>query len=342
MEYYKVQSLPLKDVITDLANEFHTTYKVECDLYILKLPPYIGKGFIRGIDFNNGLGLLFYDCIFNDDVQINFVVDEVHPMKYLYCLNGSLVHKFGSPDSKSHRIERFLNIIVACSDHVGHILQFKKRTRTVINSLEVDRNKFSKELDCEILQLNSDMKNALTDVNGSHSFIYSGDYSLPTAKIFEEIENFQYEDFLRKGFLNGKAWEILVFQTIQYSKNQINKGSKDKSDINVDMVRKAILLIDDDVVSYDKIDVISNELGITSKKLQRIFKKYQGQTINAYVVEKRLELIVELLNTTNHTIKVISELVGLKNRSYLAKIFKDNYGITPTEYRENKVDSELT
>ena len=333
MTKFKVQSLPLKDVIADLAKGFHTTYKEECDLYIVKLPAYVGTGTIKGINFNNGLGLIIYDCEFNDDVQIEFVLNEVHPMKYLYCLDGSLMHQFGNSDS-IHTIEKYRNIIVACANNAGHVLKFKKRTRTRINSLEINRSVFIKEMDCEIQKLESSMKDALIDISGKNSFIYSGDYSLRTAAVFEELDKFSYEDFLRKGFYHGKAWEILVYQTIQYNRDQLEIG-KTKDDKNLDLVRRTVLLIDNDPTAYPTIDELAKELGISDKRLQTLFKKYQNTTLNKYMMRKRMELIVDYLKNSDHSIKVISELAGITSVSYLSKLFKNHYGMTPTEFRES-------
>lgn len=332
---YTVKSLPLKDVISDLAKEFHTTYKEECDLYILKLPPYVGKGSIKGINFKNGLGLIIYDCTFNEDVRLEFTLSQVHPMKYLYCLEGELVHKFANEPDQEHQILKYLNIIVASTEHHGHILEFKKQVPTCINSLEINRNDFQPELDCDTSKLDTSLKNTLLDTDASSKFLYSGDYSLKTAKVFEEIKNFPYEDFLRKGFLHSKAWEILIYQTIHYTNSLASKVDSGQELKNLDIVREVAQKIDTDFLAYDNIEDLASEVNLSSKYLQHIFKKHHNITINQYIMNRRMEMIVDLLDNTNYPIKEIGELTGIKSISHLSKIFRNQYGMTPSEYRKN-------
>ena len=94
MRTVKVRSLPFKDVISDIAEAFDIDYVENCTLYELELPKNIGKGRIKGIDFDNGLGLIDYDCTFNEDIQFEFSVDKVHPLKFLFCLEGMFTHSF--------------------------------------------------------------------------------------------------------------------------------------------------------------------------------------------------------------------------------------------------------
>ena len=46
-----VKSLPLKDVISNLAEAFDTVYFNRCHEYQINIPEKYGTGFIRGINF---------------------------------------------------------------------------------------------------------------------------------------------------------------------------------------------------------------------------------------------------------------------------------------------------
>ena len=94
MKIIKVNSLPLKEVIRDLAKCFETTFEESCNYYSLNIPEDKGSGNIRGINFTNGMGILLYDCIFLEDVEIQFIVNDIHPLKFLFCSEGTLYHRF--------------------------------------------------------------------------------------------------------------------------------------------------------------------------------------------------------------------------------------------------------
>lgn len=63
MRCIRVKSLPIKQVIRDLAEYFDTQYTNNCDEYYLEIPNHIGNGFIKGVNFESGLGILQYDCV---------------------------------------------------------------------------------------------------------------------------------------------------------------------------------------------------------------------------------------------------------------------------------------
>lgn len=59
----QVSSLPLKDVIADIASVLNITYDENCTLFEISLPETVGEGTIKGIDFDDGLGLIECDCL---------------------------------------------------------------------------------------------------------------------------------------------------------------------------------------------------------------------------------------------------------------------------------------
>lgn len=68
--------------------------------------------------------------------------------------------------------------------------------------------------------------------------------------------------------------------------------------------------------------------------ISRIFKKEMGMTISGYLLRKRVETAKELLENTGMPINVISMQVGYSNFSYFTKVFRENVGVSPNEYRK--------
>ncbi|MBQ8893960.1 MAG: helix-turn-helix domain-containing protein [Clostridia bacterium] len=71
------------------------------------------------------------------------------------------------------------------------------------------------------------------------------------------------------------------------------------------------------------------------KYLGRLFKRKTGLTISAYVNRRRLEYAKKLLRSTNDPVIEIAARVGFNNVTYFNRLFKGQYGVTPTEYRRN-------
>ncbi len=68
----------------------------------------------------------------------------------------------------------------------------------------------------------------------------------------------------------------------------------------------------------------------------RIVKAFLGEPIGAYVTRIRLELAARLLRHSDLPIETIAFNVGYDVPSSLSKAFKQFYGISPSEYRNNK------
>lgn len=67
--------------------------------------------------------------------------------------------------------------------------------------------------------------------------------------------------------------------------------------------------------------------------MSRIFKKEVGMSISSYLLGKRVEEAKKLLSGTCLPINAVSINVGYSNFSYFTKMFKENTGYSPLEYR---------
>jgi len=64
------------------------------------------------------------------------------------------------------------------------------------------------------------------------------------------------------------------------------------------------------------------------------FKFHWGVTFSQYPKDTRLKYIEYYLKTTNYSLKNIADLVGIESLSYLNRIFKEKYNVTPLKYRK--------
>ncbi|MBO5926118.1 MAG: helix-turn-helix transcriptional regulator [Clostridia bacterium] len=67
------------------------------------------------------------------------------------------------------------------------------------------------------------------------------------------------------------------------------------------------------------------------------FKKITGKTLISYLQRKKLEYAKTLLLTTDYSVLHVSALLNYDSLSYFIRIFKNEYGLTPYQYRKNNV-----
>lgn len=71
--------------------------------------------------------------------------------------------------------------------------------------------------------------------------------------------------------------------------------------------------------------------------LSKIYKQETGGNLSNFIAAKRLEKASQLLIESNLHVIDISHLVGYKKPQYFIKLFKDQYGITPYQYRRQQI-----
>lgn len=82
------------------------------------------------------------------------------------------------------------------------------------------------------------------------------------------------------------------------------------------------------------LDNLSEKFSVSKYHLQRLFKKYVGQSPNEYLASQRLNHAKELLRSTDLPVGEIAYRIGVENTSYFISQFRTQERITPQKYRE--------
>ncbi len=83
-----------------------------------------------------------------------------------------------------------------------------------------------------------------------------------------------------------------------------------------------------------KLSDIASNLKISEGHLSRSFYKETGKSVVDYVKEVKINEAKYFLKYTNYTLLEISEKLSFSSQSYFGKVFKDNSGISPKQFRD--------
>ncbi len=92
------------------------------------------------------------------------------------------------------------------------------------------------------------------------------------------------------------------------------------------------LHLSDDIRMED----ITEDTGYSKSHISELFKADTGRTIREYIAEKRCEKAAELLISTSLPIQDISFRVGYPDNNYFVKVFRKQFAMTPTEFRQKR------
>lgn len=338
MDQITVSSLPIYQVIQDIATGLDVNFIKNFNFYRVELPKEIGDGHISGIDFGGGFGLLNYNCTFHNTFTIRFTLEEVHPMKFIHCKEGKFTHTFEWND-EVRDINTYENIIVASSQQNGHILTFAKGHKIEICSIEVDRNLFLPNVEKLNIHGGDLLSKVILDIEGKKMFFHRGFYSLVIHNIIVSLLEGKETEIADIFFKKGKSYEMLALQWDQFYQDKSKLALNRKINLgDFTLLEDIINYVEDNIDQAITLKSVETEFSISEKRIQLIFKSGYQSTFNAYLQNLRLKKAIELLKDPTNNITDVVYSVGLTNKSYFSKIFKEKFGISPSQFVKELID----
>lgn len=92
--------------------------------------------------------------------------------------------------------------------------------------------------------------------------------------------------------------------------------------------------IEDHICQKITVDDICNSFHIPRHLLYATFDNESGDSIQEYIIKKRIRKAQHLLSSTDMSVSQISIEVGYPEYNYFFRIFKERVGITPIQYRK--------
>jgi len=96
--------------------------------------------------------------------------------------------------------------------------------------------------------------------------------------------------------------------------------------------------IEDDL----SLDEMAQSVGLSTAHFARMFRKSTGQTPHQFVRRQRLERAKAMLRAPDARVLDVAVACGFKTQQHFAQVFRDVWGVSPTEYRQDLVGSEAT
>lgn len=102
------------------------------------------------------------------------------------------------------------------------------------------------------------------------------------------------------------------------------------------IVDQAIALFAENYTQPISIADIAERVGCERRRFAYLFDKQLGMSPVQYLTELRLKQAKKLLRTTTMPVSKVAEVVGYHDSFYFCRVFKKQYQLTPTEFRNLK------
>jgi AraC family transcriptional regulator len=88
------------------------------------------------------------------------------------------------------------------------------------------------------------------------------------------------------------------------------------------------------------LDEMAQSVGLSTAHFARMFRKSTGETPHQFVLRRRLERAKAMLRAPDARVLDVAVACGFKTQQHFAQVFRDVWGVSPTEYRQDLVGSE--
>lgn len=78
---------------------------------------------------------------------------------------------------------------------------------------------------------------------------------------------------------------------------------------------------------------VSKHLHLNSVYFGRLFKSKTGKSFKEYLLEKRMEMAMRILDMSDKSIIDVAQDVGIQSSSYFTQLFKQHTGVLPSNYK---------
>ncbi|MCM3411294.1 response regulator transcription factor [Metabacillus litoralis] len=129
----------------------------------------------------------------------------------------------------------------------------------------------------------------------------------------------------------AEIWLHLLIEAVQ----------KEKENRTESLIDQAKRFINENYHKEITMEYVSELINLSPFYFSKIFKKYEGITFIDYLTNVRIEKSKELLLDHHLSFKEICFLVGYNDPNYFSRVFKKVTEFSPTEYRQNLLNSNL-
>ena len=127
-------------------------------------------------------------------------------------------------------------------------------------------------------------------------------------------------------------------QDAQQAIEQLKAEPEEKLTTEQQLFRRICTLMADQQPYTDETlnrDSLAALLGTNAKYVEQAIRECShGENVTDFINRHRLEHVARLLKTTNDSVALVGELSGIPSRATLARLFRNAYGMSCSEYRQ--------
>ncbi|MCT4586600.1 MAG: response regulator [Carboxylicivirga sp.] len=143
------------------------------------------------------------------------------------------------------------------------------------------------------------------------------------------------EAHLQNLIILKKKWQHRFEKDLGIEINEVTRSNRDE-----EFLKKAIAIVYENISNTDfKVSNLNEQSGVSRTLLHMKLKELTGMSASEFIKGIRLKEAARLLCTEDIKVSEVVDQTGFSDMSYFARCFKNQFGITPKAYQQEKVKS---
>ena len=312
----------------DFITDFSKTYEIPLRDNYISIPPSMGEGYIRKIEFGNDFRLLTHCYKLKEDLILKRnAANEPNDLLSIFFYNNEqplhLNYNEVQPVKFSRKSESAIQIT---TNDLSSVIRFPANTQTHYVVVGITASKLKSLLDVE--KSNPVLQNILTP---GASFLYFESMIPEILQILKNIIAINLNDELSNFSVRIKVLELLYHLLHKLSKRE-NTSQKTVNNADAEKLLNARNIILADISEPPSISFLATQVGMSETKLKQLFKQTFGDSIYNYFQKIRMEEAAFLLKQSAYSVSEVGFQLGFSNLSHFSRLFQRHYGVTPKKY----------
>ncbi len=289
----------------------------------------VAEGTFSEITVDDGFYVLTYQ---NENNKVKVIEREIDRsyIQFHFCLKGESKFKFNNGDYVLNIIEETTLLLYNPQRDLPIHLEMHPSSWLV--SVLVPIKKFH-----GLFSQEADYITFLSEDNKDKKYYRDGKISPSMAIALNQIINFNLNKYIKPLYIKGKVYEILGLYFNRGEDANTEQCPFLVDEANVIKIRQAKDIIINRMVEPPTLQKLSNEVGLSLKKLKEGFKQIYGDSVYSFLFDYKMEVARKLLETGSHNVNEVGLKVGYSTSSHFIAAFKKKYGITPKKYIQSSI-----
>ncbi|WP_281988602.1 helix-turn-helix transcriptional regulator [Aquimarina aggregata] len=263
----------------------------------------------------------------NETNESQCIIREINSsfIQFHFCIKGGIKFNFNNGSYAINLAEENSLLLYNPQRDLPMNIEMEKDSWliTVLISIKKFHSLFSKE---------ASYIPFLGDGNRDKKYYTDAIISPSMAVVLNQIMNYSLHQSIKLLYFKGKAYELLSLYFNRPEDADIEQCPFLVDEENVTKIKKAKEIIISRMAEPPTLQELSNEIGLSLKKLKEGFKQIYGEPVYAFLFDYKMEVARQLLASGSHNVNEVGLKVGYSTASHFIAAFKKKFGTTPKKY----------